>query len=535
MIPLNMQPIEKQVNDTQGNLDVVHVWYTLQGEGPFAGTPAVFLRLAGCDLQCPQCFGTAIKSRIPYLTKSFGPSVRMDKVKEGEKILTFDKDFQLVETEVRNILHRTVIEWLEIQISGYTYDVTLDHLFFTTRGLIEAKDLVVGDDILEARPNEIISFKKKGIRNPIHNPGVLEKKIANTDYKASGEKVSRTIRKKQHEGTYVHPFDLISPEQKQEIRRRQSEAKRREKNPNWTGLQPNLLDLEEAIANGRITKCAECGEGKERLLVHHKDGNHNNDTKLNLIVWCHKCHNQHHKRGYNFWKGERKDGKELIQKHNGQKVEGIRKSTGKLPVVNLTCAPHPTYLANGMWVHNCDTLYTTGRHLLSVPEIISKVQSLMPKPGLVVLTGGEPLRQNIVPLIFELYELNYGVQIETNGTLFPIVPDGWVMEPSSSQGTIVCSPKTGSINERLKPFIDHLKYIVAYDKIDEEDGLPTDSLGAGVRVARPWSGFKGQVWIQPLDEQDEERNKLHLKAAADVCMKFGYRLTIQIHKLVGLD
>jgi 7-carboxy-7-deazaguanine synthase len=183
----------------------------------------------------------------------------------------------------------------------------------------------------------------------------------------------------------------------------------------------------------------------------------------------------------------------------------------------------------------CDSDYTTGRHLLSVPEIVSKVQSLMPKPGLVVLTGGEPLRQNIVPLIFELYGLNHGVQIETNGTLFPIVPDGWVMEPSSSQGTIVCSPKTGSINERLKPFINHLKYIVAYDKIDPEDGLPTDSLGAGVRVARPWSGFKGQVWIQPLDEQDEERNKLHLKAAADVCMKFGYRLTIQIHKLVGLD
>jgi 7-carboxy-7-deazaguanine synthase len=191
----------------------------------------------------------------------------------------------------------------------------------------------------------------------------------------------------------------------------------------------------------------------------------------------------------------------------------------------------------------CDSDYTTGRHLLSVPEIVAKVQSLMPNPGLVVLTGGEPLRQNIFPLMDRLAkDLGYKIQIETNGTLFPFVPDNTEYVPQSDPRTphytftLVCSPKTGSINERLKPFIDHLKYIVAYDKIDPEDGLPTDSLGAGVRVARPWKGFKGQVWIQPLDEQDEERNKLHLKAAADACLKHtDYRLTIQIHKLVGLE
>lgn len=31
------------------------VWATVQGEGPSTGTPAVFVRLAGCDLRCSWC------------------------------------------------------------------------------------------------------------------------------------------------------------------------------------------------------------------------------------------------------------------------------------------------------------------------------------------------------------------------------------------------------------------------------------------------------------------------------------------------
>lgn len=31
------------------------IWYTIQGEGPWAGYPAVFVRFAGCNLQCSFC------------------------------------------------------------------------------------------------------------------------------------------------------------------------------------------------------------------------------------------------------------------------------------------------------------------------------------------------------------------------------------------------------------------------------------------------------------------------------------------------
>lgn len=211
----------------------------------------------------------------------------------------------------------------------------------------------------------------------------------------------------------------------------------------------------------------------------------------------------------------------------------------------------------------CDTDFENGEDkgisdiLTSI--VLSSVTKRQMKTPLVVLTGGEPLRQNILPLCEGLVERDYVIQIETSGTYW--VPG---LEELCGAGdvVIVCSPKTGQVHPKIQRYCRDWKYLIRDGEIDPTDGLPimsTQVVGQQQRLFRPAMLPDSTIWLQPCEEyvvhksevtnqltqtktdqavtsyyRDEEASQRNVRKAVELVQQFNYRLTLQTHKLLGL-
>lgn len=177
----------------------------------------------------------------------------------------------------------------------------------------------------------------------------------------------------------------------------------------------------------------------------------------------------------------------------------------------------------------CDTDYTNGSQMMFVKDIVEKIDTV--SGGVVktvVITGGEPLNQEIGSLVDNLYKKGYQIQLETNGTLFREGVDYAKM-------TVVCSPKTGRVHKKLQPFIHSYKYVGGVEVSQTEDGLPDVVLGLKTRkkVFRPEEG--SVIYLQPADYGDEKLNKDCTEKVVKSCLDNNYTLCLQTHKILGVD
>lgn len=173
----------------------------------------------------------------------------------------------------------------------------------------------------------------------------------------------------------------------------------------------------------------------------------------------------------------------------------------------------------------CDTDYTSVRKVETVDSIINWIEAQNHK--LVVLTGGEPFRQNLEKLVMSLFhDSDKLLQIETNGVF---IPESF----RTGDATVVCSPKTTKISKRAGEVVDAWKYVLRAGYIDLLDGLPISALGMNQSPSRPTNN--SPIFVQPCDDKDPVQNRLNLKATVESCMKFGYRLCLQIHKIAEMD
>lgn len=196
--------------------------------------------------------------------------------------------------------------------------------------------------------------------------------------------------------------------------------------------------------------------------------------------------------------------------------------------------------------YNCDTDYTSRRTVMAIENIIDEAvrvysyrkPCLAKKPArpLVVITGGEPFRQNISGLVKGLIQKELFPQIETNGT-YDL--GGWStghdwQNVEWKEMTIVCSPKTEKISPQMPIYADFYKYVLSHDGVCPEDGLPTKVLGKNVRPFRP-TLCERPIYLQPEDSKNPETNRLNVEAVKKSCMTYGYRMGFQLHKLIGVD
>jgi 7-carboxy-7-deazaguanine synthase len=185
----------------------------------------------------------------------------------------------------------------------------------------------------------------------------------------------------------------------------------------------------------------------------------------------------------------------------------------------------------------CDTEYTSDTRM-TVQEILIAVMDHAPQ--LVVITGGEPLRQNIVPLCLALLREGIHPQIESNGKLPPQDPAVFFSLLSDARGvSYVLSPKTHRVDPDLAYRATAWKFVVQHGDV-AVDGLPIKALDhpvpAGYTIARPPRDYKGDIYVQPADEKDEQLNALNMQAAVDAVMMGGKRrLCLQMHKYANLD
>jgi len=172
----------------------------------------------------------------------------------------------------------------------------------------------------------------------------------------------------------------------------------------------------------------------------------------------------------------------------------------------------------------CDTEFESYKNL-SLTKIIEEVLRLAKNEEnkiirkLIVITGGEPLRQPIENLCEELVKLNFLVQIETNGTLYRQLP---------SEVKIICSPKSSNgkyhtIRADLLSRVNVFKFIISKSNQNYSD-IP--------EVGQ--SKFQIPVYIQPMDEYDEAKNQANLEYTVNLCEQRGYFLSLQIHKILRI-
>lgn len=377
-------------------MQINEIFYSIDGEGIRTGKLVTFIRTYGCNLLCSYCFGPNKFGKYPNVTMADLTKKPLNEVQIGDVILTFDKQVNnLVTTTVKNIGKRQTDEYYSLATNNTNFIVTKEHPFFINNDWVSVKDINVGDKLKNASSKDYMNYCLNVYKQDLYN----YTKYLLQQYKQLEE---------------------INPEECRNIGKNNGQYKEDFNARNYVSLK---YMIKKGYAQLDVINGVSC----KKLVVHHLDGNKNNDSEENLVVITHQQHNAIHARGELFWNKSSViplSGVPVVRNSFNKEVPQI--GYKQKEVINLTCEPYNTFLIDDIYVHNCDTLYAVHPQTeedkqnafvtMSVDEVIKEVQKYPTK--CITFTGGEPLIQPDAPeLITKLVDMGYEVNVETNGAV----------------------------------------------------------------------------------------------------------------------
>ncbi|KAF7786891.1 7-carboxy-7-deazaguanine synthase [Pseudoalteromonas rubra] len=134
----------------------------------------------------------------------------------------------------------------------------------------------------------------------------------------------------------------------------------------------------------------------------------------------------------------------------------------------------------------------------------------------VVITGGEPCMYDLNPLCDKLHAEGYQTQVETSGTFEILVP---------AQTWVTVSPKINmrggyKVLASAMQRADEIKHPVAMEKHVEELEALFEETGVQPKL----------VYLQPISQKAKAT-----KLAIDTCKQKNWRLSVQVHKYIGIS
>ncbi|AXE82551.1 7-carboxy-7-deazaguanine synthase QueE [Streptomyces atratus] len=220
--------------------------------------------------------------------------------------------------------------------------------------------------------------------------------------------------------------------------------------------------------------------------------------------------------------------------NNAREVISVE-DAGEGEVVALTTSTG-NYIAEGWLVHNCDTPYTWDASRFDlrkeltrrpVPELVDRL--LDGAPGIVVITGGEPLlhqrRPGWTALLDALTTAGVEIEVEANGTL---VPSPYTAEHVTRFNV---SPKLDHAGDpedkRIRP--EALAVLVATGRAAFKFVCRTPADVDQVAAHASTLGLPAHtVWVMPEGTTTAELDD-RLRTIADPAIAAGFNLTTRLH------